>query len=171
MVLVDDPTNQFGNPMSSNVLAARVGFELRRSGTISNTISPDRVQRLAATNGVDFERMPVDRIGLEVEAKQVIHIHVASVQWRQDPGLWRPTAEVRVKVIDVDAGRRIFPSATSGPNAPDLVISEVGERVNVEMSYRAPSMTPRSDAMLMGRDLANQIGLAVAQLFYDHEPE
>lgn len=166
-VLVDDPNNVLGNPILPNVIANHVGFEIQRHA-ITTVIPPDKLHALVATLGSEFYRAPIDRIGREVGAEQVIYVNVQSVQLEADPGLYRPTATVRVQVVDVVKGVRVYPPVAQAIEDP-IAMPYGWDPVTVEMAYQLPGLATRNDGMVMSRDLAARIGRVVAEIFYDHE--
>lgn len=168
VVLVDDPEGSLGNPTLPNVIANRVAFELKQNMAVTTIVPPDRLHALAATAGKGYRRMPVDQIGRELGAQQVIHVHVESVQLQAEPGLYRPIAAVRVKVIDAIESRRLFPTADHHSADPNSALFERGELLMVQIDYKVAGVTPRTEAMVVSRRLANHIGHKIARLFYDY---
>jgi hypothetical protein len=165
LVLVDDPANRLGDSTLQGVLAANVAFHLQEDGAVKTLIDQAQVSRLAYRLGKEFARMPIDRIGREVGADQVISVYVHSVTLGDVPGVYTPVGVVDVKVIACDTGQRLFPlggDTRSQEEAPP------GHRLATKLT-RESSDNPRyGNPQMLRRHLAQRLGQDTAWLFYDH---
>lgn len=168
LVMIDDPNNLMGNPMLSGIIAANTAHHLRENGVLSKKIIPEKeLAALKVKMGSDYPRTPIDRIGREVGAEQVLYASIDGAALQAAPGFYRPVAMLEVKVIDAVTGKRLYPEPPPihEPSAPSR-----GRTLQVQVDTK--SIMPDSagtDAML-ARQLAEEIGLQLAQLFYEHAP-
>ena len=159
VVLVDDPGRVLPSMQFTGLIAGAVESELKRSEAITRFIPPHRVDTLRMNNN-DFASWSIAHVGQRLGAEQVIHVRVGRFDLNSVPEMYRPIAAARVKVIDAETGRRMFPH----PNRPP-------RNVAVKMAYRSRnnSDTPAARTVL-ARRLADRLGEEVANLFHDHEP-
>lgn len=168
LVMVDDPNNLMGNPMLSGIIAANTAHHLRENGALSAKIVPEKeLAALKVKLGSDYVKTPIDEVGRAVGAEQVIYASINNAALQAAPGLYRPVATLEVKVIDAVTGERLYPEPPPihEPSAPTRGRTL---QVQVETESIMPD-TAGTDAML-ARKLAEEIGLQIAQLFYEHAP-
>lgn len=169
LVLVDDPLGRLGDPGLPNEIANQVAFHLAEESLVSqdNLIEARQLYDLRTKLGKDYSRTPVDRIGRELGAQQVIHVYVESVSYSQNPGMYHPTATVHVKVIDAVKGKRLFPlqKALDDENSP---LSH--HAVNVSMPHRTMADGGHHAVRFLGKPLAQRLGRDIARVFFDHLP-
>lgn len=171
LVLVDDPQNHLGDPTLRTVIAANVAHHLADQKVItSKPIAGKEVTELAARVGQDaFSRMPIAQVGRELGAEQVLYIDVEAVSLQPAPGMYRPTASLEIKVVDVATNTRLYPEP---PPLEDPTAPKRGRSLTVQLRYdktlRAQSRGLDAE---MARRLAERIGLEVARLFYEYKPE
>lgn len=169
LVLVDDPSGRLGDPALPNEIANQVAFHLAGESIVSqaNLIEPHHLYGLTTKLGKEYARTPVDRIGRELGAQQVIHVYVESVSYTQNPGMYHPISTVHVKVIDAVKGKRRFPPQRT---LDDESSSLSHHTVNVSMPHRTMADDGRNAVRHFGRPLAQRIGRDVARLFFDYLP-
>lgn len=166
LILVDDPANQLNGPAYLATIASHVGFHLTEANVLSpdHVISPYLSYELADRLGEHYTRASVDRVGKEVGAQQVIHLHIQSVQLQEDPGMLRPSAVIQVKIIDVTEVLKLFPSPDElQPESENGIVSVVMPR-RVDRGDGMESLTNIRQA------LAERIARDVARLFFDYLP-
>ena len=171
LVIVDDPNNVLGDPNFPAVIGANAGFHLKENKQLTpeQVVSQDHLSVLAANMGDRYLATPIDEIGRRLKAEQVIHVQVNAVNLQSDNTYYEPTAELEVKVIDVETGARLFPTDT--PDIPGMELAtKPGYRLRVEMKRQTVDETRRHAVPMLARSLAERIGLQVAQVFYDHVP-
>lgn len=167
LVMVEDPERHLGNPTLNSVAAANAAFHLKQNQALTAPlIDQAELTALEARLGQEYARTPIDQVGRLLGAEQVVHVQVDSVSMQTAPGVYRPTAIVQVKVIDVADGERLFPEAPrfTNPNAPPP-----GHRVKAQLSVRSAGTDGRGTTAVLAQSLAEEIGHTVARLFYDHK--
>ncbi len=171
LVLVDtlegpDRVNALASPTYRNIIASDIGYYLEKEEALpTGSIVPLReLNQLAGQLGEDYARTPIDQIGKRLGAAQVIHVMIEHSSVAVVGNLYRPTAAGQLKVIDVNQGRRIFPSMmeleSEGGGLP-------GHRFATEMDPINRDATDAMIADVLTRQLAQQIGLETSRLFYD----
>lgn len=172
VVLVDDPNHLLGDLSLPRLVSAYASDGLRQNLKKTKVVAIDKVIDIEQKTGEDFANMPVDQIGSEVGAAQVIYVLIESAGISGDPGLYRPQAVVRVNVIDVATGKRLFPAADHAKPAGDTTYSAShGEPVEIKLPYTTSDQSPIGETAVMMRKLSQEIGINVAKLFYRHHPD
>lgn len=167
LVLVDDPTNALGDPSLTGLLAAHVADNLQREKRVTHFVPPENVYALAGEMGEEFEKVPVDEVGRQLGAEQVINVLVESAQMQAQPGMLRPVIALRVKLIDARSGRRLFPPP-GDTDVDDPARSSRGHPVISQLFYRYGPDPNRGEVAQAIRRLAARAGRDVARLFHDH---
>ncbi|QNN21715.1 hypothetical protein HED60_05340 [Planctomycetales bacterium ZRK34] len=159
VVLVDDPHHLLPNVQLVSLIAGRAGDDLKENDVISQVVPHTLVADLRAREA-DFGRWPIDHVGKNVGAKQVIYVLIEGYDMLETDtsAIYRPTAAVRVKIIDVATGRRLFPQSDS-----------LGYPVTVQKYYRDAHDVGVGDNAIMARQLADRVGEDIALLFYEHK--
>ncbi|WP_428389841.1 hypothetical protein [Mucisphaera sp.] len=169
VVLVDDPNNLLGSPALATQLAGLIGFHLVEHTDLvdEDLISQRRVSELSERLGKAFAQTPMDAIGEQVGAEQLISVLIVSADQQMAPGLMRPRATARVELIDVTEGRRIFPPEADA-SSPSLLTQ--GYTVSVDLQVQS-AQQGRATLRLASQQLVQALAIEVAQLFYSHEPD
>lgn len=166
LILVDDPSTQLGDPALRSVVATNAAYHLKQNKALDASIVPqEELSLLMAREGQQFAKMPVDQIGRLLQAQQVVHVVVESVVLEVAPGVYRPTAMAQVKVIDASTGQRLFPAAEPFDTA---LSTPPGYSVRVRLSVDTARVGDSGATVMLRRELAQRLGLTVAQLFYKH---
>lgn len=161
LTMVDDPRSMVGSASLRHQIAHHVGYCLQNHGVIEQVIDPQLLANLKVAVGDTYDTMPVADLGRELGAAQVIYVKIKSFALQTNPGMYQPTANVDVQVIDVIQSRRTFPHSGLGPaNAYPLKI-QYRPRTREIFDYGTP--------VILSRELAQRIGRDVARLFYDYE--
>ncbi len=168
LVLVDDPADLLGFPGLTTELAHHVGTHLLDRDVVTTVVSPREMHELAERLGDEFVRTPIDRIGREVNAEQVVHIHVESISVGDEPGLYRPTATVRVKLIDAVDRVRLYPSPITASTSP---LHRSYHSVTISLPYSTAKNGGKDELRAIGKQITEKLGLEVARLFYDYVPD
>lgn len=167
VVLVDDPNNQLAG--ASGVLAERVGYDLVEKNVLKkqHLVSSFKVRDLQARLGEAFYKSPIDQIGRELGAEQVIHVNVEEAGLIADPGVVQPTGTVAVKVISVTDARRVFPADAPSRDMSGVEMSRRGYPVSVSLKhYMGLQGGETGERTVLARRLADQMGIEVGRLFY-----
>ncbi len=163
-VFIDDPAGRLPSRELGNLLAARIGEDLAEHEVIEQIIPSIMVERLKAAN-TDFNKWPIDKVGREVGARQVLYVLVQDCQIVEKDLIYRPTLTVRIKIIDVETGTRMFPD-------PASVIGADGQPVQHATTYRDMEGATAASRIVLMRELMESAAVDIAQLFYKHaEPE
>jgi hypothetical protein len=173
LVLVDDPNHLMGDPALPQTVAGWVGQDLEKNVSKVKVVPLEKIAELARRMGSNFAQMPVDQVGSELGATQVVYVLVESVGMQGQPGLYHPDAKVRVNVIDVATGKRVFPQLAEQrePTAAAQNVSAQGEPVEAKLSYTTSDQSSVGVSAVLMRSLAQELGKNIAQLFYKHHPE
>jgi hypothetical protein len=158
IIFVDDPSNKTASRrLRSTIVDTAQSILLQRETVV------EMIDGRAAFAAVSKERysepMSIVEIGESVGADIVIYALLTEFSLGAEVGTFRPTATMQVKILDVRSGDRIWPvgEKTSYPL-----------RVNLpQKPGLAPSTT--SELFIAQEALAEQAGLALAQMFFDVE--
>ena len=168
LIIVDDPTSQLVDPSLPGRMATRIGFQLKENGLKIDVVPQDKLADFAIKKGDDYIHVPADTVGKEMGAKQVIHVHVERVEMNEESGIFRPLILARLKVIDVDQHKRVFPALDKG--AEDLKADAArGFPVQTTLFYKSINEGSRADLSAAGFQLADKSANEIAMLFYEHE--
>ncbi|MCX5660910.1 MAG: hypothetical protein NTW19_14490 [Planctomycetota bacterium] len=168
VVLVEDPNNAFPDPALPGVIASRIIYDLKTEGDYKEMVSPEKLHDYMVSKGEAFAKIPLDQIAKDLEAKQIISVVVEYASLNAEPGVYRPAMAVRVKVIDADKSKRLFP-ALGEAKLVDPSIETRGYPVTDTMFYQISSETGRSEASVVMRRQADRLGRNVGWLFYEHK--
>jgi len=161
VIFVDDPRRKLPNRQMNGVLANHIGYTLKKEEAIAEIIPPHLVDNLRANNPEEFNTWAIDKIGRRLGAKQVIYVLVEEFDMGEETRevALRPEMSVRVKVVDVESGRRLFPNK-----------DELGFQYTKQLFYKPVHNESRSADQMWGRKLMATAGDEIAKLFYEHPP-
>lgn len=157
VVFVDDPSSRITQRRLRYSIADKATKELLAKRILTDMIDPRGILT-AASNERFGNQMSIAELGKTVGADIVIYAVVTEFSLSPETGSYIPKALLRVKVIDVASGQRLWPS------------DETGHLANVQMPQR-PGISPRGtgERIEVEQTLADRAGLGLAQLFYKHE--
>ncbi len=158
VILVDDPEELLTRPDLRSRIAGRIGDAFEEYDAVSQVVSPAELTRLRSEHD-EFDTWPIDRVGRQLGAAQVLYVLVQRFDLVEEGVIYRPVAEVRVKLIDAATGERLFPAA-----------SPAGYPVEVERAYQGMTEVDEKTDPLVARDLAEALAWEIARLFFEHEP-
>ena len=120
VVFVDDPLNILPRTALRTAIGDAVSFDLMQREILTSTVST-RDAITVSRNGAGANAnklLSIESIARSLDASQVIYIRPATfdIAGRSDSQGIRPTAIVRVKVIDIDSKERVYPA---GDRMPD----------------------------------------------------
>ncbi len=154
---IDDPSSKIAqrrlrytmaDVASRTLLEKKVVLDVLDSRTILNAASKER----------HGDRMSITELGRAVGADIVVYAVVTNFSMANEGNTFVPSTSMRVKIIDVAEGERIWPAAESGyllevrlPQRPGTTGMEQTNRLQTETA------------------LAEKAGIALAQMFYKHE--
>ncbi len=157
VILVDDPVGKLPERALANLLADRIGNRLLEADALEQVIPSTLVQQLRQDEP-EFGNWAIDRVGRSVGAEQVVYVLVQDFQLTEEQLVMRPTIAMRIKVVDVDSGRRLFP-----------VNDQMGYAIGHELVYEQMSDAPATAKQLLARRLIEEAGQRIAKLFYNHK--
>lgn len=160
VIFVDDRGNRLGRSDLRLSIA-----EAAEQALLTRRRAPDVIDGRAAIMAARGERfgepMSMVEIGEAVEADLVVWVGVDQFTLSPDGTSFIPAATVRVRVIDVASGERLWPTGED---------SRTGYRLSLSMPQQQGTTPSNRSEMLMAQDqLAAWTGLGVGQLFFKHE--
>ncbi|MCP3905394.1 MAG: hypothetical protein GY715_17345 [Planctomycetes bacterium] len=129
--------------------------------TVETAISPRDAMGMALSRDRFSELLPIDAIGREVGAEQIIYIEMHAFRDTGDGTVPRPTGSCRVRVLDVTNRVRLFPPEDD--QMPSRIVNAVIPPVDPGL------LRSQSSRLKVHRALIESLGSSVAKLFYRHE--
>lgn len=161
LVYIDDRRNVV-NPISlRKVIADRASADLMVQKVVTVTISSQDAMTLAAQRERNSQILSIEEIGAAVGARQVVYVQMAQFHDTPDGFTPRPIAVCYVKVLDLDAKKRVFPPEDA--DVPSRELQVLAREVDPEL------YATRGGRLKVFEALAEQTGAAIAKLFYKHE--
>jgi hypothetical protein len=157
VVFVDDPSSKIAQRRLRYTMSDVATRTLLEKRVLTDMLDPRGI--IGAASQEDHEnRMSITELGQSVGADIVIYALVTRYSLSPEAGSFLPQAFLRVKVMDVATGNRLFPD------------SEFGYPMEVQIPQR-PGVAPATsgDRVAIEEQLAARAGLGLAQLFYKHE--
>ena len=165
VVFVDDPTNKFPRTALRTALGDAISFDLMEREILTSTMSTrDAIAMSRQRSGGDSSRLAsIEAIGRALDCSHVIYVRpiVFDLAGRSDMQGIRPTAIVRVKVVDIDSKSRVYPDADTSPAGRE-VTSTIRET-------SSDSLRSRAGRVQVEDALVARIAKDVARLFYKHD--
>jgi hypothetical protein len=159
VIFIDDRRNWVSPVRLRRIIGDTASEGLLKEEIVTDVISPR--DATAAARQLDRGPRPIgiDRVGEMVGAKQVIYVEMVGFSLSQDGLSPEPYAACRVRVIDLDEQKRLYPP-----------VDESNSRL-VEVSLpgtKSQGMTDSRQRQKLGELLAMETGKQVAMLFYEH---
>jgi len=164
-ILVDDPQNLLTDPLLRGIIASRIKFELEQNKVATTIVDPSAVTRLESEMTGTYYTTPTDVIGRKLGADQVISIYIEQHVLRSTPATYKPSIRARVKVIDVNDAKRLFPPLLAD-NPEDPTAARRGWLVETAMRESAPLEEGRGEEAILLKRLSDRFGRDVARLFF-----
>ena len=162
VILIDDPASEVPRSRLRVMIAQTAQQLLLDRGVVKegSMLDTTGATSLAARSSYS-EKLSVTEIGEQVGAEIVIHVIVTdfTVLGGGAGAGTRPTAAMRMRVVDVDEQRIVWP-----PNDPRGYKFNVGTEITADL--RPTERRALEEAEMA---LAQRAGVALAQLFYDVE--
>jgi len=157
VVFVDDPSSKIAQRRLRYAIADTATQDLLAKRVLTDMLEPRGIIAAASKEHHD-DRMSITELGRSVDADIVVYALVTNYSLSPGAGTYLPTAELRVKIMDVASGQRLWPN------------DEFGHLLSVQIP-QLPGQTPASaaDRLAVERRLAIRAGTGLAQLFYRHE--
>lgn len=165
IVFVDDPRNIFPRSALLTKLGDAISFDLMERGILESTVSSRDAIAVArsSSRGSAQKLASVEAVARALDCAQVIHVQptIFDLAGRSDSQGLRPTAIVRVKVIDLEARTRTYPAAEVLPDGRE-VTATIRES-------DATALRTRTGRVQVEDQLVAKLATEVAELFYKHE--
>jgi len=157
VVFVDDPSSKIAQRRLRYAMADTATDQLLEKRILVDMLEPRGIIAAAAKDS-HSTRMSITELGKSVGADIVIYAVVTEFSLSPETGSYIPQATLRVKVIDVAKGKRIWPE------------SNFGHQIDIKIP-QLPGLTPDNNAaqLAVEQQLATRTGLGLSQLFYKHE--
>ncbi len=157
VVFVDDPSSKIAQRRLRYAMAEIATNQLLEKRILVDMLEPRGILA-AATKETNSSRMSITELGKSVGADIVIYAVVTEFSLSPETGSYIPQATLRVKVIDVAKGKRVWPDSSFGHLA-QIKIPQL------------PGLSPDNNAaqLAIEQELAARAGLGLSQLFYKHE--
>ncbi len=159
LILVDDMRSRLPKRSLRDQIAQGAEESLLEEGVLrpENLIGARAVQRAMSDDRSGSPKSIAD-IGRDAGAGVVIYLTIDSWGLTRDGRSAAPAAEGRVKVIDCETNKRLWP-----PN-------DTGYRLRVAPTMQQGDLPADNAARArLEQDLARRLGTSLAQLFYKHE--
>jgi len=157
VVFVDDPSSRITQRRLRYTIAQRATKELLAKRILVDMLDPRGILTAASSERYG-EQKSISELGKSIGADIVIYAVVTEFSMSPETGAYIPRAALRVKIIDVAQGKRLWPDDEMGhianiqiPQKPGLIPTTLGAKLDLE------------------QELADRTGLGLAQLFYKHE--
>ena len=165
VVFIDDVDSRLPSRMTRQRIAKTAEQTLLDNKCVKDAgiISSDAA--LAAASGERFgKQLGIAEIGEKVGAKVVIYARIENFTLSPDGATFAPTVQMRVKVVDVETKKRLFPAPeSSDPGAQ-------WHTVRYDMPTQQGAVpTQLGEVQKAEQDLADTTGLALARVFFEHE--
>lgn len=161
VVFVDDRRNILADFAIRRYIGDKVSEHLLRAKVVSDAISTGDALVVAGRDQVGA-LMPIEQIGKEVGAAQLIYIELMKFSLEAPNGQPTATAELQVKVIDVENRTRMFPG-TGAENSSRFMI------VHLPPDQAFQPVLGRGARREAEYTLADMVADQVSKLFYEHE--
>ena len=159
VVFVDDRTNRIPSRATRELIGTTAEETLLSEGVVLDMVQSRKIQAVVARER--FGRpMGIADVGRAVDARVVIYAWVDSFTLSTDGQTFAPAASLRIKVIDVASGQRLFPTGEGDGWFPLSVAIPTQQGT-------APSSS--SERLQSEQDLARYVGRSLAEVFYEHE--
>ncbi len=165
VVFVDDPRNILSRTALRVTIGDAVSFDLMGREILTSTVaSRDAIAISRGGKGGDADKlMSIEAVARALDASQVLYIQptIFDLAGRSDTQGLRPTASVRVKVIDIDTKSRVFPASAILPE---------GREVTATLRESDPSiLRSRAGRAQVEDELAKKLAVQICRLFYKHD--
>lgn len=165
VVFVDDPRNIFPRTALRTTLGDAVAFDLMRRELLDSTVATrDAIALARASGGADAGNLTsIESIARMLDCAQVIHVQptIFDIAGRNDTQGLRPTAIVRVKVLDMEQRIRAYPAAEILPEGREVTATIREDDSSV--------LRTRSGRVQVEDELVRKVASEVTKLFYKHD--
>jgi len=165
VVFVDAPDNILPRTALLTAIGDALSFDLMQRELLTATVATrDAIAVARAGAGASAsKKVSNESIARALDASQVIHISpvIFDLEGRTDAQGIRPTATVRVRVLDIDAKSVSYPSPEIMPKGREVVVSIRSSEIN--------ALATRAGRTVIEDELAKKLSVKIGQLFYKHD--
>lgn len=157
LVLVDDT----GSRVPEQLTRRRIALAAEQS-FLDNKVVEEVIGCDAAAAVVSKERfgspMGIVDVGRAVGAKVVVYALVEEFTLVSQAGVYSPRARVRMKAVDAEAGKRLWPEGEPGSMT-----------LTVELPAQGNPPQAQGEIVRSQQLLADRLGEGIAKVFFEHE--
>lgn len=166
LIVIDDPRNLVTSPSTLRRIASatRSVLEIEEVVVLGGFVGQDELAGYREELGDRYNRTSLAALGIQLNARQVIHAEVTGFQMELGGNVIQPKIGLNVKVFDIDERARTFPRGVDPATGV-----EIGSTV-YPMQSQLPATDLRGQSAsrsIVVRDLADQAGRDIARLFFD----
>jgi len=170
LVIVDDRNGVLRDPQLAMLAAAHATATLGNEEAVTNLISTDDLSALASQLGEKYAQTSPYDIAKRLGAKQVILINIFAAAISPEPGILKPSANIGVKLFDIEKNDRLFPPSPKATGHPDPPETEGFFMHKVTLKVKTNQANPARVDAIARQKLAEQIGIRAALLFTEYDP-
>lgn len=166
LVVIDDPRGLVNSPSTLRRIASatRNVLEVEEVIVLGGFVGQDELAGYREELGEDYYRTSLAKLGIHLNAKQVILAEVTGFQIGIGGNMIQPAISMDVKVFDIDQRDRTFPKGKD----PTTGIDMGAKSYSMQSQMRARELTGQSASRSIAvRELADQAGRDIARLFFD----
>ncbi len=158
VLFVDDRSSNLPRRVLRDMIAETAEQTLLDRGVLAPELLISHRGALAAAAGERFERL-LSRVevGEAVGAEVLIYATVDAFTLSADGTTFVPAAALRLKVLDVVSGERLWPE------------EDQGKVFTMTMFQKQGTVPDRSTQRLAEEELARYVGVGFAQVFHEHD--
>lgn len=159
IIFLDDRANGLPRKSLGPIIAESAERALLDSGTVKpNQMLSSRGATVAANQERFDKPLSIVEIGRAIEGAQtIIWVTVDAFALSPDGVSYLPSGMLRIKVLDIASGERIWPDDPRG------------KAVTITMFQQQGTLpTDRSEALKAEETLARELGVGLAQVFHEH---
>ncbi len=160
VVFFDDRKNLISRFELRSIAGDQAAKTLLTAKVVTTTISSRDALNLVRKQETEKNLMPIDSIGRAVGAEQIIYVKMIVFVLSPDGVTPRPFAGCEVRLIDCVEKIKLFPIDDSEQGR---YVEATLDQVDLEL-YRSLSGQRQIED-----ELARELGIAVAKLFFEHE--
>lgn len=157
VVFVDDRRNLLHPSRLRRVVADKITELLLKENVVATLISPQDIMRVSATKDRYGNILTIGELGEAVGASTVVYVEMTAFALTTDGQTPNPVANCRVRVIDVDHKKRLFP------------VNDASYPIVATLSKVDPyNIHSISEMRKLAEELSEELGKNVAEMFYLH---
>lgn len=166
LVIVEDRRGMIQDPAVIRQVNASLREALEEKEVVTTGfVSQAELAALEGELGDAFRSTSLQQIGTRLDANQVIYAEIVAYQLQMGGGIYHPAMAMNVKVIDIDAGERVFPPVSDPETG--MTLSSTSAPVRTELRVVNRTAEGAAAQSIASRELAAQAGLDVARLFFE----